>query len=205
MRGVKEPLVDVPRLEELPEQVQKPPVPDSPPHGFHEQSVMYGVEVTRQIPFDYPSGAASSVSVLKLQFYGPYGLMHTSSGPESVGQVVEVALLYGVHRHEHGSLHDSILERRYPQRSEFAVGLPDVDAPYGLRFVRARSEFFPDGSREFRDVVFHVDSRHPVDSRRCRSPGSEGSAYRLFQPYRVGDDSQQPVEPSRLVLFGPCR
>jgi len=167
--------------------------------------VVYGVEVARQIPFDYPSGGASSVVVLELHFHGSYGLVNASAGPESVGQSVEVALPYGIHGHEHCPLHDSVLERRYPQRSEFAVGLPDVDASHGLGFVRARSEFFSDGSCKSHDVGLHVDSRHPVDSRRCRSPGSEGLEYRLFQPYRVGDDSQQPVEPSFLVILGPCR
>ena len=75
--------VDVTRLEDGPEKIDKPTVPHPSPHTLQKQPVMNSVEVARQITFDDPA-TLRATAILQLYLHGADGMMHASLRPKAI-------------------------------------------------------------------------------------------------------------------------
>jgi hypothetical protein len=86
---------------------------------------------------DVHDPAASQLHLLSPQrIQGP---VSTASGSEPVRVVQKVRLVHRFQHHQHRTLEDLVLERRYPQRASLGgrARLGDVHSTHGRRHVRA--------------------------------------------------------------------
>lgn len=139
----KQATIDVTRLENAPEKIDKPTIPHPSPHTLQKQPVMDGVEVARQITFDDPAAPRRIRSILKLQLHGANSMMHASLGPEAIGQTMEIALPYWLHGHQHGALDNTVCQGRYTQWSQLAIGFRDMDSLDRLGAIGALQQVCP--------------------------------------------------------------
>ena len=126
------------RLQESPEQVDEPIIPDTPPNAAKQKPVVDRVEVARQITFDDPAAPRPGAIILQLYLHGPDSVMHAAFRPEAIGEGMEVALPHRLHSHQHRTLDDAVFQGRDTQWTFLAIGFRNIDSPDWLRDVIPR-------------------------------------------------------------------
>ena len=115
---------------------QQMPIADPPSHALHQLVVRNAVEIPAQVRVDH-------FPIARIQ--QPLDLLDRfqSALPRSVGVLLRLQVrLEDRFEHEHGRrLHHAVSDRRYAQRSLFAVRLRDPYPPHRTGLVRLALEF----------------------------------------------------------------
>jgi len=157
--------VNVACLQEPPEQINKPVVPDTPPDATKQKPVVNRVEVARQITFDDPAAPRPGATILQLYLYGPDSVMHAAFRPEAVGEAMEVAFPDRLHGHQHRTLDDAVFQGRDTQWAFLAIGFRDIDSLDRLRCVISRQQIRVQAGQVFCQSSLHPLLVHSVDAR----------------------------------------
>ena len=185
--GREQTTIDVARLENTPEQIDKPSVPDTPPHAFQKPPVMDRIKVARQVTFDDPA-ALRIGTILKLRLHATNSMMHAAFRPEAMGVAMEIAFPDRLHGHQHCTLNNTVRQGRNTQRSRLAIGFRDIDPFDRLRAIGALHMIGPKIIQMLVQIDLQTSLIHSVNAWRSGTVRRQNNPSGLGKPFPIGNE-----------------
>src|ERR1017187_667558 len=144
--GTKQTTINTSCLDELPEQVEETLIGNPLTDSLHQQAMMNRIEVAGKVAFNNPAPRSTLfITPQQLKFHHTNCMVHATRRPKAIRSREEITLPYRFHRHQHGTLHNSVPETWHGQRKLHLTAVRIWD---GRRYV-IRSIHFEDSASKY--------------------------------------------------------